>query len=68
MQKIFSVKHHLSIFRLWIFDPNGPFKSAATTKKWAQKRSLPSVSDFLTMIFGFLTLKNMPGCIYSPKG
>ena len=68
MQKIFSVKHHLSIFRLWIFDPNGPFKSAVTTKKWAQKRCLPSVSDFLTMIFGFLTLKNMPGCIYSPKG
>ena len=57
----------LSIFRLWIFGPNGPFKNAATTQKWAQKRCFPSYSDFLTMIFGFLTLEDVPGCIYSQK-
>ena len=47
---------------------NGPFKSAATTQNWTQKRCFPSFSDVLTMILGFLTLKNTPGCIYSQKG
>ena len=58
----------LSVFRLWIFGPNGPFKSAAPTQKWAQKSCFPSFSDFLIMIFGFLTQENISECIYSQKG
>ena len=58
----------LSILRLWKFGPTCPFKSAATTQKWPQRRYLPSFSDFTTMIFRFLILENIPTCIYSLKG
>ena len=46
IQKTFLAKHQLSIFRLWIFGSNGPFKSVATTQKWTQKRCFPSFSEF----------------------
>ena len=58
----------LSIFRLQIFGSNGPFKSAAMTQKWGQKRCFPSFTGFLTMIFGLLTLENILWCIHSQKG
>ena len=58
---------HLSIFRLWIVGLNSPFESAATTQKWAQKKCFPSFSDFLIMIFEFLTLENIPACIFNQK-
>ena len=58
----------LSILRLWIFGTDGPFKSVTIAQKWAKKRCFPLLSDFLTMIFGFLTPENIPECIYSHKG
>ena len=58
----------LSILRLWIFALNSPFKSAMMKQIWAQNRCFRSFSDFVTMMFWFLTFENISGCIYSQKG
>ena len=45
---IFCKASQLSILRLWVFCPNGLFRSDATTQKWAQSMCFPLFSDFLT--------------------
>ena len=50
----------LSIFRLWIFGPNGPFKSAATTQKCTKWSKIAGCSIQISCFWtNFLCLKKM---------